>query len=82
MLHRRLEPTAPITAWLEVHHAVRQIPRVGSTARKVTNFGARAWVACGRVALRGRYSLIVRTTLEVGRPSLTGPFTCFMIASS
>jgi hypothetical protein len=29
-----------------------------------------------------RYSLIVRTTLEVGRPSLTGPFTCFRIASS
>ena len=29
-----------------------------------------------------RYSLIVRTTLEVGRPSPTGPFTCFMIASS
>jgi hypothetical protein len=82
MLHRRLEPTAPIKVWLEVHHAVRQIPRVGSTARKVTNFGARA---LGRVRLRGprgRYSLIVRTTLEVGRPSLTGPFTCFMIASS
>ena len=31
---------------------------------------------------RARYSLIVRTTLEVRRPSLTGPFTCFMIASS
>jgi hypothetical protein len=29
-----------------------------------------------------RYSLIVCTTLEVGRPSLTGPFTCFRIASS
>lgn len=29
-----------------------------------------------------RYSLIVCTTLAVGRPSLTGPFTCFMIASS
>ena len=31
---------------------------------------------------RASYSLIVRTTLEVGRPSLTGPFTCFRIASS
>src|SRR5262245_6756495 len=27
-----------------------------------------------------RYSLIVRTTLEVGRPSLTGPFTCNLVA--
>ena len=31
---------------------------------------------------RAGYSLMVRTTLEVGRPSLTGPFTCFRIASS
>jgi hypothetical protein len=28
------------------------------------------------------YSLIVRTTLEVGRLSLAEPFTCFKIASS
>src|SRR5262249_34468419 len=28
------------------------------------------------------YSLIVRTTLEVGRPSLTGPFPCFRITWS
>ena len=31
---------------------------------------------------RAGYSLMVRTTLEVGRPSLAGPFTCFKIASS
>jgi hypothetical protein len=31
---------------------------------------------------RACYSLIVRTTVEVGRPSLAGPFTCFIIASS
>jgi hypothetical protein len=31
---------------------------------------------------RACYSLIVRTTLEVGRLSLAGPFTCLRIASS
>jgi hypothetical protein len=31
---------------------------------------------------RACYSLMVRTTLEVGRPSLAGPFTCLRIASS
>jgi hypothetical protein len=31
---------------------------------------------------RACYSLIVRTTLEVGRLSLAGPFTCLRFASS
>ena len=41
------------------------------------NYSRRVIAAAGE-----RYSLIVRTTLEVGRPLLTGPFSCFRIASS
>jgi hypothetical protein len=47
-------------------------------SRRVSSQVSRAVIT----AADERYSLIVRTTLEVGRPSLTGPFTCFRIASS
>ena len=32
--------------------------------------------------IAAHYSLIVRTTLEVGRVSVIGPFNCFRMASS
>jgi hypothetical protein len=60
-------------------------------AKLESDDAARAQDSSCRAALRGsecsaeaqvsdRYSLIVRTTLEVARPSLTELFTCFMIA--
>jgi hypothetical protein len=52
-------------------------PSRGATVLAELPFGIR-WPMHKRAC----YSLIVRTTLEVGRPSLAGPFTCFKIASS